>query len=532
MDGSRDFSYPLNAAGAPTPEPFCDYNGNGRWDGIYVSGHVAQHALQAHDPLDARAVAFSDRRRTAVLVSVVAQGLFENYVAEMRARAQALRPGIDAMVVSANHNESSPDTIGIYGAPAPPDDVPALGGAFGLNSGIDEYYMDYLVERVAIAAAGAYDRRRPAALHEREFRLPSDLCVSLPTNFPTTDDTGAAAAIDPKVRVLAARDRRGRPIFTLMNLAAHNQEIGHNDDLAADLSSDWPGFFADRLESLVGGGVGIFLVGANGSEEDPATVPQVNGKTDCDQDGSYAQSQATGEAFAAKVAAKLKGARPVRYGPIRSDRKVFYAPIENNLFKAAAAAALFGERRTYTPRGAAAGRSGPDVRSSVGYVDVGPDLQFIANPGEAFPALMLGSPWGIEEVGCPGRPNPEVPTWSSRARFRFQVGLADDMIGYEIPAWAFSGIPGLFANSPPYADGCVNDGDDHDPAGHPHKLESEGVGPTASNTVANLLAGLLDADAGAHPGAPRPLIRPGRFVLADGSLSRRAAGAVAIWLAD
>ena len=145
---------------------------------------------------------------------------------------------------------------------------------------------------------------------------------------------------------------------------------------------------------------------------------------------------------------------------------------------------------------------------------------------------MLGSPWGIEDAGCPGRPNPAVPTWHSRARFRFQVGLADDMIGYEIPAWAFSGIPGLFANSPPYADGCVNDGDDHDPAGHPHKLESEGVGPTASNTLANLLAGLLDADAGAHPGAPRPLIRPGRFVLADGSLTRRASRAVAIWLVD
>src|SRR3954452_17707153 len=30
-DGSGDFSYPLNSAGAPAPEPFCDYNGNGRW---------------------------------------------------------------------------------------------------------------------------------------------------------------------------------------------------------------------------------------------------------------------------------------------------------------------------------------------------------------------------------------------------------------------------------------------------------------------------------------------------------------------
>jgi hypothetical protein len=79
----------------------------------------------------------------------------------------------------------------------------------------------------------------------------------------------------------------------------------------------------------------------------------------------------------------------------------------------------------------------------------------------------------------------------------------------------------------------VNDIDDHDPAGHQHKLETEGAGPTASNMVAEELTALLD-------GTPNPAahIVPGRFVYADGSLSRRAqtvtAGgtedAVAIWV--
>ena len=44
------------------------------------------------------------------------QGLFENYTDAMRSRLKS-KYGIDAdMVVSANHNESSPDTVGIYGA--------------------------------------------------------------------------------------------------------------------------------------------------------------------------------------------------------------------------------------------------------------------------------------------------------------------------------------------------------------------------------------------------------------------------------
>ncbi|TMA41923.1 MAG: hypothetical protein E6J81_17925, partial [Deltaproteobacteria bacterium] len=64
-----------------------------------------------------------------------------------------------------------------------------------------------------------------------------------------------------------------------------------------------------------------------------------------------------------------------------------------------------------------------------------------------------------------------------------------------------------------------------DPGGHKHKLESESVGFTAGNDVANQLAALLDQrpDPVAH-------IRLGRFVLPDGSLSRRPAGAVGVRL--
>jgi hypothetical protein len=91
------------------------------------------------------------------------------------------------------------------------------------------------------------------------------------------------------------------------------------------------------------------------------------------------------------------------------------------------------------------------------------------------------------------------------------------MIGYMIPAWAYSSSPGFFPTT------CVNDADDKDPKGHQHKLETEGLGPTASNAVATQLAQLLDADPD-----PAASIHPGRFVRSDGSLSHRAQGAVGI----
>src|SRR5204863_9712677 len=161
FDGGRQFAFEQpykdvqDAGRFEYPDPFCDANHNGRWDGIYISGGVDHVARQVHDPIDARAVAVSDGARTAVVVSVVAQGIHETYTHRVRDRLRQLRPQMTDVIVSANHNDSSPDTVGIYGAPN-------LGGAAGGRSGIDDYYLSFLVGRVADAAVAAYDSRRPA----------------------------------------------------------------------------------------------------------------------------------------------------------------------------------------------------------------------------------------------------------------------------------------------------------------------------------------------------------------------------------
>src|SRR5207247_1403304 len=68
--------------------------------------------------------------------------------------------------------------------------------------------------------------------------------------------------------------------------------------------------------------------------------------------------------------------------------------------------------------------------------------------------------------------------------------------------------------------------DSHDPNGHDHQLESESVGFTGSNAVADRLAGLLDAEKD-----PIGHILHGRYVLADGSLSHWPTNAVGMLLA-
>src|SRR5436309_6171563 len=178
--------------------------------------------------------------------------------------------------------------------------------------------MSFLVDRVADAAAAAYDARKPATLSALQMPVPSTVNVHLSKNFPTTDDSGKGVALDPKIGVLTARALDGTPIVTLMSMAAHNQEIGHSDvpAIQGEISSDWPGFFHDHLHQDVGG-MAMFLVADNGSIEDPQTDPPVSSTAGLGcPGGCYAQAQATGKALADAVAAQLPNAHRLRPGRV------------------------------------------------------------------------------------------------------------------------------------------------------------------------------------------------------------------------
>jgi hypothetical protein len=274
----------------------------------------------------------------------------------------------------------------------------------------------------------------------------------------------------------------------------------------------------------------MFVAADIGSREDLITDPAIPGPP-CfsGANGCFAQVELTGDTIADEVAARLSDAKPIATGAVSGERTEFCAPLENNLFRAAFEAGLFGEREGYT-NCLPTGRAGDEVHTSVAVLDVGPELRFIVNPGEAFPGLMLGTPWGIEDASCPARDDPPVPTWHSGAKYRFQVGLGDDLIGYLKQAWSFEYSPPTFTSTD-----CQTD-----PHGHSHTLEGESVGPVASNMVAEQLTALLDQNPD-----PAAEFRLGRYVRVDGTLTaaysnpldQGAPGhfpkdAVAIWLAD
>ena len=140
-------------------------------------------------------------------------------------------------------------------------------------------------------------------------------------------------------------------------------------------------------------------------------------------DGCFAQVELTGDAIADHVAARCRARRsPCRPGRGRPRASEFCVPLENNLFRAAFEAGLFGERQALHECSATGpGRQRRSTRT-VAVLDVGPDLQFIANPGEAFPALMLGGPWGGGIEGQASCPQPREPAGADLARHAPRTG--------------------------------------------------------------------------------------------------------------
>jgi hypothetical protein len=531
-NGDGTFSY-----GKDVP---CDANHNGRWDGLYSSGGVDHLAEWVHDDIWARALAVSDGMHTIVIESVTSQGLFIEDDMRIRDGIGAHDPSVAQVYVSSTHNESSPDPIGIYGAP---DDGTGSAGVF---SGVDDYYIDYLVQQSVAAGTEAIAAMVPAQMRLTEF-FPMNVRARLSSTFPTTDAIkggtpafGTPEATDTKARVLQlVRASDGANIETVFNFAAHNQEIGHAPDSSLyegkrvnrTVSDDWPGVFARALEHKIGGHA-MFMVADNGSIEDPHPSPSPESCPQIKSDeGCFDLPEQTGTLLAGDVADAIAGGMET-IAPHAIDARIarFNVPLQNQLFIAAFASGLFAHRTiaTTSPCIDSSGLPRTCFLTEVGFVDFGPQLQMLVNPGEAYPALIEGHPFGTEQASCPERSEPPVPAWHARAAHKLEMGLGNDMIGYEIPAPEWFADPAVVIDplcplSAQFRDDPTADYDQHNQY---HKLESESAGQDAGNLVASHLAALADA----FPDVARN-ITAGRFVLPSGAFTRKGAdGPVGIWL--
>jgi hypothetical protein len=501
-------------------EPFVDCNGNGRWDGNFIGGGSDAPRFYTHvlDPVGARAFVVSNGSSTIAVEVLDHEGLFNTYMDRIRQKIAADGYNLDEVFISSTHDESAPDSLGLYGVNA-------------TTSSVNDYWTSYLVEKSAQAIEDAYDAMQPATVRYTVAQEPQNMrqCWS---SYPFVDDM--------RMPVLQAVDAQGNTIVTLGNVNQHAETLGFNPDQVekVGISSDWPHFFRQSLEQRYGG-VAIEMAGSVGSVESPQVfsdpisgTPQqffsashpAGCRTIFNPNGTTAplgyngETRVFGEQLADTIAQSLESSAQTSVSSeIWGARRSICVPMSNVLFAAGAAAGIFAHRSGYTdnctvevPPAPNGSTTGTELKSEVAAFQIG-DGEFISEPGEVFPFTFLRSPLGPDDMPFPQYDLPPWPLPHMHAAYRFQEGLGEDMIGYIFPRGNGVGVPGEDPNNP--------SADSTDRFGCGHSDDSEAASSQAGDIVGNALVGLLDSR-----GLPQERVVTGRYVLPDGSLSRDPLG--------
>jgi predicted acyl esterase len=511
-------------------DPFLDCNHNGRWDGNFLGGggNTPRYYDHVADEVGARALVVSNGRHSVAIEAVDQEGLFNVYADRIRRLVAARGIRIDSIQISATHDESAPDSLG-------------LGGPSQASSGTNGYFVDYLVRQAAKAIEDAYRARRPARIRYAQAQEPANLrqCWS---SYPYIDDQ--------LMPTLQAVGYDGRVIATLAGVSQHTESLGFNGGTQLDdgftlnaendwITSDWPHFFRDRVEHHYGG-VAVELAGSVGSVETPevfsgliSRVPKqyldashpagcrtLFGASGAQTPlGYFEETARLGRDLAAAVARAVDTRSSwSRSNTIWAQTSDVCLPVDNVLFKAAALGGVFAQRPAYLPgcklisapvlpTGQTFGTS---IKTEVAAWRIG-DGEFIGLPGEVFPFTYLRGPVGPADMNYPRYPLPPWPIPHMDARYRFFDGLDNDMVGYIFPRGNDAGVPGDHPLKNPTASGT-------DRFGCGHSDDSEAVSAKAADKLGEALVAILDRHG--HPEA----VEQGRYVLPDGRLSRNPQG--------
>ena len=612
-NGPRPFAFEepyvdVSCAGRYLPgDPYCDAAHAGRYQAPYIAGGsgvnhwpvtsadpstnsptttMKDSALTA-DPIGAHAVVFEAGGHRDAMVTVDSIGLFDTTMDQIRQAVAAAVPDLppSQIFISSTHDESAPDPIGLWGPDLSsyPGPIAQAGSNLpaGVSSGVDEYYMHYLIQNVARAIVAADRHVQPASLRLTVARLPVNT-QSCWSSYPFVD-----TSLMPVMQAVSA-SRRPHVIFTMVDVGTHDETLAFSGNPAytSMLSGDWTGRLSAWLESQYPGSVGMEMAGLVGSVETPALYPtgtqvqqvpgRFHGVPGHPVDGcssvypepagatpvtdALAFVDAFGKSVAATAVTALSspGVPAVKPTTVEGQTRSMCVQLENNYFAAAFAAGLFPDRPAFGDPSCTVGASfagsvgvGPAdqpapprtapplyLSSEVGVLTVGP-AQIAYSPGEVFPFTEVGGPVDPAQMPFPtdcynpvtsdfncGTPLPMSAdiTAAMTRPYRFLAGLGEDMIGYLFPPGNFVGTQAETLETPwsAYEDTRMSG---HDRFGYGHADDAESVGPHAGLAVTGALSSLLSADGSGLT------VLPGMFVDSHGNLCDSPFPAAGSWVA-
>src|SRR3954454_22131586 len=343
------------------------------------------------DGLHVRAFAVSDGKHPFAIADIEAQGWFAATrdgpygLIDMRKAVEQRTGGAlkaSQVVVQSDHTHGGPDPMGVWGR------VPVE-------------YRKMIVDRTVDAIVEAYKSMRPGRLYYGT----ADGRDLLSNQF---DYDEANKVMDSDVRVLQARDSRGRAFATLLNFSAHPTVLGSSN---TKVTGDWVSAANQQLPKAFGGQA-MTVVGTLGR-----TQPADRGCSDPSVPAGEKRDLCSINDYAARVVSRAKeaaaAAKPITGDPrVGADSYLITDPSSNAL--------LLGLLVAGKPVGVPINRSltppwetGNVIGTVVGAARIG-DVLMLTMPGEAYPQIPLK----VRSI---------VP-----ARGYMTAGLADDQLGYLI----------------------------------------------------------------------------------------------------
>jgi hypothetical protein len=443
-----------------TTEPYQDLNGNGKFDGVWLFGG-SRAAMGTTTDVEARAIAFIEGDVSIVIVYIDCIGLLAGDMDNIRNRPEIAALGIDHIVIGATHAHDAPDTVGLWG--------PGL-----TTTGREDFVINALYDAAAGAIKEAYETAQPA-----QMTIASTLMINDPANRQSLTDNFNKDIRDPVIfdptLTVAKFTKASDPavtIATVVNWADH-PEVAHfaPPDVPATITAHYPHWLRDGVENGVKaadsifaasdlpglGGVTVFVQGALGGQIGSlrGTHPPGPGGVPVTVE-SHAMDQALGTNAAAKALTALGTGETVSDLPLSFKSARYWARIENTLFHVAFLVHVIGphELGGYDPNQAIDSTNEPWIPLRATFVQIGP-LGIETVPGELHPELWVGGydqswTWGYQfyDTTKPNLPKfdeaPQPPYMRDLVlahqgvRYPVVAGLAEDYIGYIVPAYNYA----------------------------------------------------------------------------------------------
>ncbi len=442
-----------------TSEPYTDKNGNHKFDGVWLFGG-GRAAQGVSTDVEVRAMAFKQGDMTFVIAYIDCIGLLASDMDIIRKDPALAGLEIDHVLIGATHAHDAPDTMGLWGPTA-------------TATGRQPFVLAGLYAAAASAIKDAVTSVQPAQMVIASVKMINDPANTMSKTDDFNKDIRDPVIFDPTLTV-ARFVKVGAPnetIGTLVNWADHPEVAHFDDSVEAKITAHFPHYIREHIENgvlaseskyaatdLSGlGGVTVFVQGALGGQigsirgthpPGPAGVPVTM--------ESEIMEQALGTNAAAKALTALQqSGESVSELPLSFKSAVYNARIENTFLHVAFLIGLVGPHPLvgYDPDQAIDVGNYPWIPLRATFVQVGP-LGLVTAPGELHPELWVGGYDGSWSWGWPfyDTTKPNLPKFDEAAkppymrdlvlahpgvRYPVLAGLAEDFIGYIVPAYNF-----------------------------------------------------------------------------------------------